>query len=144
MVDNLNRGQIDGYCVGEPWSSCAVKENIGKILISGYQIWNNSPEKVLGVTKEWADKYPNTHLALIKSLIESAQWLDLPENRPSVVDLLSRPDYLGVSPDMITLSMADNFQNSAVSIPANLSDFNVFHRYLANFPWCSHAIWINS
>ena len=31
---------------------------------------------MFGVTKAWADKYPNTHLALIKALMRAAQWLD--------------------------------------------------------------------
>lgn len=144
MVENLRSGQIDGYCAGEPWNALAVKENAGKILITGYEIWNNSPEKVFGVTQEWADKYPNTHLALIKALIESARWIDKPENRTSVAEMISGNEYVGVVPDVIKISMTGTFQYNAATTPVALPDFNVFHRYLANFPWCSHAVWIIS
>lgn len=144
MVENLRTGQIDGYCVGEPWNAYAVKENVGKTLITGYEIWNNSPEKVFGVTHDWAGKYPNTHLALIKALMESACWIDDPDNKTSVTDIIAGNDYVDVSPDVIKMSMTGNFQYSATSNPVPLPDFNVFHRYLANFPWCSHAAWIIS
>ena len=142
MVDNLKAGHIDGFCVGEPWNSCAVKESVGKILITGYEIWNNSPEKVFGVTHEWADKYPGTHLALLMALLESAAWIDKPENRNAVADILADEKYIGISQDVINMSMAGNFQYTANGAPVSVPDFNVFHRYLANFPWCSHASWI--
>ena len=141
MVDNLEAGQIDGFCAGGPWNSNAVEHNVGKVLITGYDVWNNSPEKVFGVTREWAEKYPDTHLALIMALLESAAWIDKPENRKAVVEILAHEKYIGISPEVINMSMAGNFQGNDES-PVPVSDFNVFHRYQANFPWCSHAAWI--
>ena len=142
MVDNLKAGQIDGFCVGEPWNSYVVKNNAGKILITGYEIWNNSPEKVLGVTREWSIKYPNTHMALIMALLESAAWIDQPKNRQAVAQILADEKYIGVSREIINMSIAGDFQNTTDGEHVSAPDFNVFHRHLANFPWCSHAIWI--
>ena len=142
MVRNLREGLIDGYCVGGPWNSYAVSEDVGKILITGYEIWNNSPEKVLGVTQEWAEKYPNTHLALIKSLLEAAAWIDDSENRIEVVDVLAMDKYIGISKEVIKMSMSENFQYQSDGQSISIPDFNVFHRYQANFPWYSHAAWI--
>ena len=144
MVGNLEAGQIEGFCAGEPWNSCAVKNNVGKILITGYEIWNNSPEKVFGVTYEWAERYPNTHLLLIMALLESAEWIDKPENRKSVASILADEKYIGISQDVINMSMGGNFQYTTNGQLASVPDFNVFYRYLANFPWCSHAAWIIS
>ena len=144
MVRNLREGQIDGYCVGGPWNSYAVNEGVGKILITGYEIWNNSPEKVLGVTQEWAEKYPNTHLALIRSLLESAAWIDDFENRSAVVELLAEEKYIGISKDIIKMSMSENFYYESDGQSITIPDYNVFHRYQANFPWHSHAAWIVS
>jgi nitrate/nitrite transport system substrate-binding protein len=144
MVENLRSGQIDGYCVGEPWNAQAVTENVGKTLITGYEIWNNSPEKVFGVTREWAEKHPAAHLALIRALIESARWIDNRENRMSVAEIISAPEYVGTAADIIGMAMTGAFQYSAFTPAVALPDFNVFHRYLANFPWCSHAVWIIS
>lgn len=142
MVENLKAGQIDGFCVGEPWNSYVVKNNAGKILITGFEIWNNSPEKVFGVTREWAEKYPNTHLALIKALLESAAWTDQPGNREAVTKILAQDKYIGISKEVINTSLTGILQSATNVEPVSIPDFNVFHRYLANFPWCSHAAWI--
>jgi nitrate/nitrite transport system substrate-binding protein len=144
MVENLRTGHIDGYCVGEPWNAQAVSESVGKTLITGYEIWNNSPEKVFGVTQAWANKYPKTHIALLKALIETARWIDKPENRSTVANMISRPEYIGVTADVIKMSMTGTYQYKTSANPVPLPDFNVFYRYLANFPWRSHAIWIIS
>lgn len=142
MVRNLREGLIDGFCAGGPWNSSAVSEDVGKILITGYEIWNNSPEKVLGVTQEWAEKYPNTHLVLIKSLLEAAAWIDDLENRTEVIDVLAMDKYIGISKEVIKMSMSENFQYQSDGQRISIPDFNVFHRYQANFPWYSHAAWI--
>ncbi|MBL1141503.1 MAG: ABC transporter substrate-binding protein [Proteobacteria bacterium] len=142
MVRNLQEGQIDGYCAGGPWNSYAVKENIGKILITGYEIWNYSPEKVLGVTREWAENYPDTHFALIMSLLEAAAWIEQPKNRVAVIEILAKEKYIGISEEVIGMSMADNYQYESNGQIISIPDHNVFHRYLANYPWRSHAIWI--
>ncbi len=142
MVDNLEAGQIDGFCAGAPWNSNAVEHNVGKVLITGYDVWNNSPEKVFGVTRDWAEKYPNTHLALIKALLESAAWIDQPENQQAVVEILANHNYIGISQEVIKMSMAGNFAHINNERPVSVPAFNVFHRYQANFPWCSHATWI--
>ena len=142
IVRNLREGQIDGYCVGGPWNSYAVNEEVGKILITGYEIWNNSPEKVLGVTQKWAEKYPNTHIALIKALLESAAWIDNLDNRSEVIDILSQDKYIGIPKDAIKMSMSENFQYQSDEQSISVPDFNVFNRYQANYPWHSHAAWI--
>jgi hypothetical protein len=68
MAANLESKNIDGYCVGEPWKPRAVMGGIGHTLITSYQIWNNSPEKVFGVTREWAERHPNTDRAILMAL----------------------------------------------------------------------------
>ncbi|MEQ8795839.1 MAG: CmpA/NrtA family ABC transporter substrate-binding protein [Gammaproteobacteria bacterium] len=144
MVDNLKDGLIDGFCVGEPWNSCAVSMGVGKLLTSGYQIWNNSPEKVFGVTRDWAAKHPKTHLCLVMALIEAAAWIDNANNRDSFANVLASDEYIGIEPDIIRASLAGNFNNHADAEPRSIPDMHVFHRYQANFPWCSHATWIIS
>jgi two-component system, oxyanion-binding sensor len=142
MVDNLKEGLIDGFCVGGPWNSAAVEENVGQILITGYDVWNNSPEKVFGVTSEWAEKYPDTHLLLIKALLESAAWIDNAENRNEIAEILAEESYIGISKEIINNSIASNYHYTTNGKSISVPDFNVYHRYLANFPWCSHASWI--
>lgn len=144
MVSNLNAKNIAGYCVGEPWNERAVTMGIGKILITSYEIWNNNPEKVFGITQEWADKNPNTHKALLMAMIEASQWMDKPENRMEVVKIISDKSYVNAPIDVVKMSMTGTFQYQKEQPAKPLADFNVFNRYAATFPWRSHAEWFIS
>jgi len=135
MVAHLHEGRIDGFCVGAPWSTQAELNGTGHIIVSKHQIWNNSPEKVLGVTQEWADAHPNTHLSLIAALIEAARWLDLPENRDTAARLLSASGYLDAEPEIVRHSLTPG-----LSRPDSDPGL-VFHAGAATFPWRSHAQW---
>jgi len=141
MVANLQSKNIDGYCVGEPWNERAVTAGIGHTLITNYEIWNNNPEKVFGVNKEWADKYPKTHQAAVMALIEAAQWMDKPENRAEVVKIIAQKSYVNAPEDVVKMSMTGTFRYSKGEAPRPLPDFNVFYRYAATYPWRSHAEW---
>ncbi len=141
MVANLEAGNVDGYCVGEPWNERAVTAGIGHTLITSYELWNNNPEKVFGVNLEWAEKYPRTHKAAVMAMIEAAQWMDQPENRPEVVRIISQKSYVNAPDEVVKMSMTGTFRYSSGEAPRSLPDFNVFYRYAANFPWRSQAEW---
>ena len=142
MPATLEAGTIYGYCVGEPWNQQAVFKGIGVPVITDYEIWRDNPEKVFGVSKEWADQYPNTHLRVVKAMIRAAKWLDENNNanRPEAVKILSQPNYVGADYDVIANSMTGTFEyekGDKRSVP----DFNVFFRYNATYPFYSDAIW---
>ncbi len=96
MINALKSGTIDGYCVGGPWNTHAVHDEIGFVAATGLDIWAGHPEKVLGVKEEWAEKYPSTHIALVKALLEACEYCDDLRNRPEIVEILSRPEYLNI------------------------------------------------
>ncbi len=142
MPSTLEAGTIYGYCVGEPWNQQAVFKGIGVPVITDYEIWKNNPEKVFGVSKDWADKYPNTHIAVVKSLIRAAQWLDANNNgnRPEAVKILSQPYYVGADYDVIANSMTGTFEYEKGD-KREVPDFNVFFRHHATYPFYSDAVW---
>ncbi len=142
MPSTMEAGTIYGYCVGEPWNQQAVFKGIGVPVITDYEIWKNNPEKVFGVSKAWADKYPNTHIAVVKSLIRAAQWLDANNNgnRPEAVKILSQSNYVGADYDVIANSMTGTFEYEKGD-KREVPDFNVFFRYNATYPYYSDAIW---
>jgi nitrate/nitrite transport system substrate-binding protein len=144
MVNQLETGQIDGYCVGEPWNSLAVKKGLGHTLITKYEIWNNAPEKVFGVTEEWAAQHSNTHQALLMALLEASSWMDESANRPEVASTVAPGIYVNAPENIVRMPMTGIYQYSPNTLPEALPDFNVFNRYAANFPWRSHAIWFIS
>jgi nitrate/nitrite transport system substrate-binding protein len=146
MPATLEAGNIQGYCVGEPWNQQAVARGIGVPVVSNYDIWQNNPEKVFGVTKRWADEHPNTHLAVLKALIRAGKWLDETDatgrlvNREEAARILSRPDYVGADYDVIKNSMTGYFFFQSTD-QRPMPDFNVFFKYHATYPWYSDGIW---
>lgn len=141
MVDFLREKKLDGYCVGEPWNTVATLEEVGRTVITGYEIWNNSPEKVLGVNSDWADRHPNTHFALIRAVLRACDWIEKQADCQQVVQMLASDRYVGASEQIIGLTMCGKYQFELGKAPELMPDFNVFGRYTATFPWRSHAIW---
>ncbi len=142
MPATLEAGTIYGYCVGEPWNQQAVFKGIGVPVITDYEIWKDNPEKVFGITAEFAEKYPNTTIRLTRALIRAAMWLDANDNanRPAAVKILSQPNYVGADYDVIANSMTGTFEYEKGD-KREVPDFNVFFRYNATYPYYSDAIW---
>ncbi len=142
MPATLEAGTIYGYCVGEPWNQAAVFKGIGVPVITDYQIWKNNPEKVFGITAEFAEKYPKTTLALTKALIRAAIWLDENNNanRMKAVEMLAKSEYVGADKAVIANSMTGTFEFEKGD-KRDIPDFNVFFRYFATYPYYSDAIW---
>ena len=141
MLSHLTEGTIDGYCVGAPWGQMAVDLGVGRLALTSYAIWNNHPEKAFGVTRAWAERHPNTHLAAVMALIEACQWLDMPANRASAARWLARAEYVDAPEALIATTLEGRLRVDGSDRHLALPDFHLFHRYAANFPWRSHAIW---
>jgi nitrate/nitrite transport system substrate-binding protein len=146
MPATLEAGTILGYCVGEPWNQQAVVKGIGVPVTTNYDIWKNNPEKVFGVAKAWDEKYPNTHVAVIKALIRAGKWLDETDsegklvNRKEAAKILSGKDYVGADEDVIDNSMTGTFVFQSTDVRP-MPDFNVFFKYYASYPHYSDCIW---
>lgn len=141
MPATLAQGTIQGYCVGEPWNEQAVFKGIGVPVVTDFEIWKNNPEKVFGVTADWAGTNPRTLIAVVKALIRAGQWLDAsPENRVKACKILSQPQYVGADEAVIANSMTGTFEYQKGD-KRSLPDFNVFFRYHATYPFYSDCIW---
>lgn len=142
MPATLEAGTIEGYCVGEPWNQAAVFKKIGVPVITDDEIWNDNPEKVLGLRKDFAEKYPATTAAMLRAIIKAQQWLDADNgaNRPEAVKILSQPNYVGADYEVIAASMTGKFTFE----PGDTRDapgFNIFFNKYAGYPYYSDAIW---
>ena len=142
MPATLEAGTIHGYSVGEPWNQAAVFKGIGVPVITDYEIWKNNPEKVFGITAEFAEQNPNTAIAITKALIRAAKWLDENDNanRAEAVEILSRSEYVGADFEVIANSMTGTFEYEKGD-KRDVPDFNVFYRYYATYPYYSDAVW---
>lgn len=142
MPATMDSGTIVGYCVGEPWNQQAVFKGIGVPVISDYELMKNSAEKIFGVNKEWAEKNPNTHKAVIKALIRASMWLDAEnnKNRNEGVEMLSQKQYVGADYEVLANSMNGTFEYEKGD-KRDLPDFNVFFRHNGSYPYYSDAVW---
>jgi nitrate/nitrite transport system substrate-binding protein len=142
MPATLEAGTIYGYCVGEPWNQQAVFKGIGVPVITDYEIWKDNPEKVFGIKKEFAEKYPNTTARMVKALIRAGKWLDEEnnKNRKEAVKILAQSNYVGADEEVIANSMTGTFEYEKGD-KREIPDFNVFFRYNATYPYYSDAVW---
>ncbi|MEA5508921.1 nitrate ABC transporter ATP-binding protein [Crocosphaera sp. UHCC 0190] len=109
MVADLKAGTIDGYCVGEPWNMRAAMEGVGFTVATDLEIWRGHPGKVLGVREDWANTYPNSHIALVKALLEACQYCADPANHEDIRQLLASRQYLSTNPEYIQLGDPNNY-----------------------------------
>jgi len=142
MPATLEAGTIDGYDVGEPWNQAAVQKRIGVPVITDDQIWHLNPEKVLGLRKDFAERYPATTTALLRAVIKAQQWLDADNNanRPEAAKILSQPNYVGADYEVIAASMTGKFTFEPGDT-RDAPDFNIFFREHAGYPFASDAVW---
>lgn len=109
MVADLKSGIIDGFCVGEPWNLRAALEGIGFTVATDLELWDGHPGKVLGVREDWANAYPNTHIALVKALLSACQYCSQPENHQEIRQILAQRQYLATNIEYIQLGDPLNY-----------------------------------
>jgi nitrate ABC transporter ATP-binding subunit len=117
MIANLQAGNIDGYCIGEPWNIRASVEGIGYTIATDLEVWNGHPSKVLGVREDWARAYPNTHVALVKALLEACRYCADENNQEEIREILSRGEYLSTEMEYIYLGSPTEYICSLKSSP---------------------------
>ncbi|WP_256752345.1 CmpA/NrtA family ABC transporter substrate-binding protein [Mesorhizobium sp. Mes31] len=140
MADALATGRIDGYCVGEPWNSASVAAGTGHIVTVKALLWRNSPEKVIGVRKAWAEQSPEALAALLRALHHSARWCQDPANHGELADVMAQPGFLGLPPAVLMPILTGHLQLGG-GAERTIDDFFLPFDKAANFPWKSHALW---
>ncbi|MFD1252629.1 Nitrate transport protein NrtA precursor [Devosia equisanguinis] len=142
LPEALGAGGLDGYCVGEPWNSVGVSRHGGRIATTKASIWQWSPDKLIGMRADWAERNPDTVAAIIRAIYKAALWAQAPGNRLAAADIMARPAYLDLPTEIVARALTGQIDGGAqlVSIP----DYFIPHAGAANFPWKSHALWYYS
>ena len=141
MPSNLIAGNIEGYCVGEPWNSRIVLKGAGSALVTNYDIWNNNPEKVLQARADFVEKYPETTKAVMRAVIKAQKWLDASwENREEAIGYLAQNNYVKASKNVLQKSMSGTFLYNK-GVDSSNPMFNVFANNYASYPFYSHGMW---
>ena len=141
LADAMRAGQIDGFCVGEPWNSVAVQAGVGTIVLPTTAIWPFSPEKVLGCRASWAGENRQRLDALIRALHRASLWCEDPANHVDLAHMLGAARYVGAPAELLQAALANRLPLAPGAKPSALADFFVTARHAATFPWVSHALW---
>lgn len=142
MASAIEAGEVDAFCVGEPWGSVTVENGAGALLLPCAAIWNFAPEKVLAVRTDWAETEPDLTGRLMRAVWRAGKWLADPQVRATASDLLSRKSYLNVSSELIDRALSGHLIVSERGEQRQVNRFVEFHAGASSFPWRSQAKWI--
>jgi NitT/TauT family transport system ATP-binding protein len=142
MAQAMAEGDLDAFCVGEPWGSVAVDAGAGALLLPGCAIWAFAPEKVLAVRTDWAETEPHLLGRLMRAVWKAGHWLSQPESRTTAAEILSRPVWLDMPSERVDRALSGRFTLSGQAEQRQVDGFLGFHRGAATFPWRSQARWI--
>ncbi len=141
MVANMRVGNMDGFCVGEPWNARAIYDQIGYTVTTTQGIWKNHPEKVLGATKEFVEKYPNTARAITAAVLEASKYIDAEGNRPKVAAIIGGKAYVNAPTDVISGRLQGDYEDGLGKKWKDPDYMKFFDDGQVNFPYYSHGAW---
>jgi nitrate/nitrite transport system substrate-binding protein len=143
MVANMKVGNMDGYCVGEPWGGVAVKQGVGFTQIASQDIWKDHPEKALVVNKEFSATRREDLKKVMKAILEACIWLDNPANRKKAASIIGKAPYVNAAADVIESRLMGNYDLGCnQGLQVYTKDYMLFHKGgMVNFPRKSYAIW---
>ena len=142
MVANMRVGNMDGYCVGEPWNHRAIIDGIGITAATTQDIWKDHPEKVLGTTNEFVTKYPNTARAVTAAILEAGKWIDAGlQNKNKMAETIAEKSYVNTSVDAINQRILGRYQNGLGKTWDDPNHMKFFNDGLVNFPYLSDGMW---
>lgn len=144
MADAVSAGELDVFCVGEPWGSVAVSAGVGELILPGGAIWAQAPEKVLAARRTWVERNDKAVAGLMRAVWRAARWLDQPENRVLAIEILVRSAHLNLPVSAVEHALTGRFATRLGGPPVHVPDFVRFHDRATNFPWRSQAAWIGA
>lgn len=144
MAEAVADGLLDMFCVGEPWGTVALEQEVAELILPGAAIWQCAPEKVLGARHDWIADHPQTASAVMRAVYRATRWLDMPENKPLATEILARSAEIHLPDNAIDPAITGYITGKKGQQPTDIPHFLRFHQHGANFPWRSQAAWIGT
>ncbi|MES2499757.1 MAG: CmpA/NrtA family ABC transporter substrate-binding protein [Pseudomonadota bacterium] len=141
MVANMRIGNMDGFCVGEPWNARAIYDKLGFTVTTSQDIWTDHPEKVLGTTAEFVAKNPNTARAMIAAILDACKYIDALENRAKVAKLISGKAYVNTAEEVIAGRFMGDYDNGNGRKYKDPNYMKFYNDGAVNFPYLSDGMW---
>jgi nitrate/nitrite transport system substrate-binding protein len=140
MVANVKVGNMESFCVGEPWPSQTVNQGVGYQALTTGEMWKNHPEKAFAMRGEWVDKHPKAAKALLMAVLEAQQWCDKDENKKEMCEIVSQRQWFKVPVEDIIGPSEGKFNFGT----RTLEDKDLMQKYWrdnASYPYKSHDLW---
>jgi nitrate/nitrite transport system substrate-binding protein len=141
MVANMKVGNMDAFCVGEPWNEQLVNQGIGFTACTTGEIWFKHPEKAVGMRAEWVDKHPKAAQAILMATMEAQMWCEKMENKAELATIVGKRQWFNVPvPDIIGRLKGDiNYGHGRVE--KGTKQYMKFWSEHASYPFKSHDLW---
>lgn len=142
MVANMKVGNMDGFCVGEPWNQIAVKQGIGFTHLATQDIWKDHPEKALVLNKEFSKQTADLK-NVMKAILEASIWLDDLSNREEAAEIIGRPSYVNAPAAEIATRLKGVYDLGCdLGQYTYKNDYMLFHKGgETNYPRKAYGIW---
>jgi len=142
MVANMRVGNMDGFCVGEPWNNRAIVDKIGFTAETTQAIWKDHPEKTLGTTAEFVTKNPNTARAMTAAVIDAGRWIDASlVNRQKTAETVADKSYVNTDKDVILARMLGRYDNGIGKTWDDPNAMKFYNDGHVTFPFLSDGMW---
>jgi nitrate/nitrite transport system substrate-binding protein len=142
MVANMRVGNMDGFCVGEPWGERAIIDGIGVTGVTTQDIWKDHPEKTLGTTADFVKKNPNTTRAVMMAVLEASRWIDAnDQNKQKMAETVADKSYVNTGVDAINQRILGHYRNGLGKSWDEPNHMKFFNDGAVNFPYLSDGMW---
>lgn len=141
MVANMKVGNMEAFCVGEPWNAQLVNQQIGYSALVTGEFWKNHPEKAFTLRKDWVDANPKAAKALLMGVLEAQQWCDKPENIEEMCQIVSQDKWFKVPFEDIVGRSKGNIDFGNGRTVEGFPESMKFWKDNASYPFKSHDLW---
>ncbi|MEA2872660.1 MAG: nitrate/nitrite transport system substrate-binding protein [Hyphomicrobiales bacterium] len=141
MVANMKVGNMDAFCVGEPWNEQLVNQGIGFTACTTGEVWSKHPEKALGLRAAWVDKNPNAAKAILMAVMEAQQWCEKMENKDELAAIVGKRQWYNVPVADITGRLKGDINYGNGRVAKGTREYMKFWSEHASYPFKSHDAW---
>ncbi len=141
MVANMRVGNMDGFCVGEPWNNRAIYDKIGFTAETTQGIWKDHPEKTLGTTADWIKQNPNTARAMTAAILDAGRFIDVMANRKRVAEIIADKAYVNCPVEVIDQRLEGDYDNGAGKKWKDPDYMKFYNEGTVTYPYLSDGMW---
>jgi nitrate/nitrite transport system substrate-binding protein len=141
MVANMKVGNMDAFCVGDPWHEQLVNQGIGYTACTTGEIWSKHPEKAVGMRAAWVDKNPKATQAILMAVMEAQMWCDKMENKDELAAITGKRQWFNVPVTDMIGRLRGNIDYGNDRVEKDSKQFMKFWQDHTSYPFKSHDAW---